>query len=171
MAYETQMSLETRQEVYVVSDLESLSATYLSYGTGSGSGSSSGSGGGFGALSGFNDKAPSGARPLPSLSNFVEVARNKAPSSGLPRPSLIGTYSKFEPASDFGIGPGIVDTNISKLLADCEKYLERYRAPGAGDKEDADHLNIDYLVPGKKKESGKQTWIGLANIHIPLDEE
>ena len=48
MAYETQMSLETRQEVYVVSDLESLSATYLSYGTGSGSGSSAGSGGSLG---------------------------------------------------------------------------------------------------------------------------
>jgi len=157
--YESPRVSERKQVVYVVSDLERLSAVSLSYGTGGSSGSSSGSGGGF-SMSGFNGKAPSGGRPLPSLSDFVNEARTKAPSSGLPKPSLIGTYSDFSKASEFGIGPGIVDT--SRLDADTQKYLERYRAPET-DKEHGEHMNLLSYLPGKTKP--------FFNLHIDFNEE
>jgi len=160
IAYESPRVSEERQVVYVVSDLERLSAVSLGYGTGGSSGSSSGSGGGFGAFSGFNGKAPSGGKPLPSLTNFVNEARTKAPSSGLSRPSLIGTYSDFKPASDFGLKTGIAEW--------AEEFLARYRAPGAGDKEDAGHINLEYFSPinilGQNRRKKP-----LINLHMDID--
>ncbi|MBU2616137.1 MAG: hypothetical protein KKC19_03465 [Nanoarchaeota archaeon] len=141
MAYESPRASEQRQEVYVVSDLESLSATYLSYGTGSGSGSSSGSGGslGFGIV-----KTP------------YQKGTEKGPSGGGPKLASIGTFSDFKPASDFGIGPGLVDTKTAR------EFLERYRA-GEHENYGEDHVNLDIISPVTKKH--------LLDIHINFDND
>ena len=89
-------------------------------------------------------------------------ACERGPSGGGSKPASIGTFSGFKPASDLGLGPGIVK--------EAEEFLERYRA-GKHEKFGEDHVNLEYLVPGKKTKSGKQKWIDLANIHIPLDNE
>ncbi|OGJ21218.1 hypothetical protein A3K73_06245 [Candidatus Pacearchaeota archaeon RBG_13_36_9] len=66
--------------------------------------------------------------------------------------------SGFVPASSLNLGPG-----LARKMPEAGNMIERIRAPGAGDSEDADHINYEYLVPGVKKP--------LANIHIQLDTD
>jgi len=70
----------------------------------------------------------------------------------LPKP--IGSFSDFKPASNLGLGPG-----IAREMPEAGNIIERIRAPGYGDKEDAGHLNYEYKVPGIKKP--------LTNLHLP----
>ena len=136
LAYDSPRASEARQVVYVVGDLEELSASAL-YGYGTG-----GSVGGGGALSGFNGKAPSG---------------------GSPRPASIGTFSDFKPASEFGIGPGIVDDSEYDLKGLLTKsFLERYRA-GKHEDYGEDHINLDILSPVTRKH--------LLDLHINFDDD
>ena len=95
MVYESSGRVE-QNRVYVIGDLEKLSATALYYGTGGGSGSGSGSSGGFGGgfFSGFGGKAPSGGGPKPSISGSTIFktpymdACERGPSGGGSKSSL-----------------------------------------------------------------------------------
>lgn len=68
--------------------------------------------------------------------------------------------SGFGPASIFGLGSG-----IAREMSEAANIIERIRK----DDDIPNHLNYEYLVPGKKTKSGKQKWINLANIHIDLE--
>ena len=70
-------------------------------------------------------------------------------------PNPIGSISDFKPASDFGLGPG-----VARIMPEAGNMTERIRAPGYGDRDDTDHLNYEYKVPGIKKP--------LFNLHLPL---
>jgi hypothetical protein len=64
-------------------------------------------------------------------------------------------------AGSFGLGPG-----IARRMSEAGDMIERARK----DDDSPEHLNYEYLVPGKKTKSGKQRFITLANIHIDLGE-
>jgi len=143
LAYETQRHSETRQQIYVVGDLENLSATTLDYGTGGGSsGSSSGGGGGFGGLFDIG---------------LYETKKDKGPSSGAPKPSLIGTFSDFKSASDSNLGPGVTTKNAG--------FLERYLPPHI-DEVHGEHINLGSYLPDKKGKLSE-----FLNLHIDLNND
>ncbi|MBU2616975.1 MAG: hypothetical protein KKB79_03285, partial [Nanoarchaeota archaeon] len=147
LAYASPRTSEVRRKVYVVGDLERLSAVTLNYGGGS-SGSSAGGGSGLG---GFIVRTP------------YQDACEKCPSGGSPKPASIGTFSDFKPASEFGIGPGIVDDSEYDLKSLLTKsFLERYRA-GKHEDYGEDHINLDILSPVTRKH--------LLDLHINFDDD
>ena len=74
----------------------------------------------------------------------------------------IGSCSDFEPSQKFGISPG-----IARLMKEAEDIIERVRK----DNDEPAHLNYEYIIPGALTSSGKQKWIRLYNLHIPLNTE
>ncbi len=72
--------------------------------------------------------------------------------SGPLRP--IGSISGFEPAINFGLGPGIVQQNLG--------FLERYRA-GKHEDYGKDHVNLDIISP--------ITGIHLLDLHLDMKDD
>jgi len=64
----------------------------------------------------------------------------------------------FEAADNFDLGPG-----IAREISPLGGILERVRAPGAGDRYDADHINYEVRADNIPKP--------LSNTHIPLSNE
>ena len=63
---------------------------------------------------------------------------------------------------DLGLGTG-----IAREMTEAEKMIERVRVS----KDDTSHVNYEYLVPGPKTKTGKQKFITIANIHIPIGDD
>ena len=123
---------EQRERVYTIVDLEYLSAGALYTGD-------------------LPKMGPGGFGALPSLSGGGSSQLDISGFESKP----IGSISDFKPASAFKLGPG-----IARKMPEAFGMIEKIRAPGYGDKNDADHLNYEYRIPGIKNP--------LVNIHINL---
>ena len=145
IAYEVPRTLERKQLVYQIGDLESLSATALYYGDGSSSGSSSGSGGGFG---GFG-----------IVESAYEKGKKKGPSSGGPKPSISIGALKVGLSLPGGLTIKDLTKNSVVLQEDFGRVGNIYTAhpKGSGSTRFYGNEFVNGIKQGKKRET-KTIW-------------
>ena len=84
-----------------------------------------------------------------------KLPKFSAGGAGFSLPKPIGSFSGFEPASNFNLGPGIIkETEFG--------YIERYLPPHEH-KPLGEHINLGSYLPGKTKP--------FFNLHIDLNDD
>ncbi|MBU1501407.1 MAG: hypothetical protein KJ905_01360, partial [Nanoarchaeota archaeon] len=153
LAYASPRTSEVRQKVYVVGDLERMSAVSLNYGGGS-SGSSAGGGSGLG---GFIVRTP------------YQDACEKGPSGGSPKPASIGTFSDFQKE---GVGNISRNLALGKFAQEAEGSFLKERYDASGHNDSGIHLNqdltdyLDKILNSGKSKKSEDGWKGLGPAHF-----